>query len=305
MKYKFSPAIYEHKAKLINKLPYEVSKSAELLTLAIQKEFEIYKPDFLTVGLDIYNLELEAMGIKVLPQGENCPELDEISLDFDIKQDIFKSGRFELMIEVANNLKSLHVPIRIAATGPVTMVAKIVGSETMLMDLILGEGRSLELLREATLVTRNWCEVINKSGFDAIIFDSMSAPPLFSPAMYEEFVLPLHRDIMEILIANGQIQRELVIGGNTTPIVPFLKQTLANILLCDYAVDDVNCWKNALGDDSLLQVRRNINPAKLDEIDFQKLESELKLFTNPILGTGILPYHFDDEKLKLKVKKLC
>jgi hypothetical protein len=61
----FVPAIYEHKAALIGKTPSEVAQSEELLVYAALAEFETYRPDLLTVGMDVYNVEAEALGCKV------------------------------------------------------------------------------------------------------------------------------------------------------------------------------------------------------------------------------------------------
>ena len=70
-----------------------------------------------------------------------------------------------------------------------------------------------------------WCLCLRSNGLDAIIFDSMVAPPMFSPDMYAEFALPLHRRLMGILEKSGQLERELVIGGNTAPIAALLPKT--------------------------------------------------------------------------------
>jgi len=78
-----------------------------------------------------------------------------------------------------------------------------------------------------------------------------------------------------------------------------MKQTGANIILCDYASDATE-FKTNLGDDSNIQVRRNINPALLSEDNkelSEKFQQELSIFTNPIAGTGILPYNFSTENL--------
>ena len=49
----WEPAIYEHKAALIGRHPHEVAASAELLTEAVLMEYATYRPDFITVGLDV------------------------------------------------------------------------------------------------------------------------------------------------------------------------------------------------------------------------------------------------------------
>lgn len=145
-------------------------------------------------------------------------------------------------------------------------------------------------------IAENWCSFLRRNGLDVVVFDSMVAQPMFSPDMYEKFILPLHRNLMALLEKSGQQERELVIGGDTTQIVKYLQQTGANILLCDY-VADATVFKNALDNETGFKVRRNINPALLGkENDFElvsRFKSELANFANPIAGTGIIPYKFD------------
>ncbi len=67
MKLEWEPAIYEHKAALIGRPPVDVANSAKLLTEAVRKEYEIYLADYITVGLDVYNIEAEVLGAEDLP----------------------------------------------------------------------------------------------------------------------------------------------------------------------------------------------------------------------------------------------
>ncbi len=299
----FAPAIYEHKAKLIDVLPYPVSRSAELIAGAMKREMEVYAPAYLTVGLDIYNLEIEAMGGRVEDRGNACPELADLPPDFQVKlPDFQRDGRFELMLEAAEKVSKFcgGTPLRVAATGPVTLAAKITGAENLLIDLFTGEEKALELLDKCQAVSRGWLAGIREKGFDAIVFDSMASPPLFSPDLYAEHILPKHRELMDFLAASGQEERELVMGGDTAPIAGLLRESGANILLCDFAADAA-AWKAAFGDDTDFRIRRNLGISLLDGTDYPAkaatFRKEAENFTNPIIGSGILPWDFEPEKL--------
>ena len=61
-RFPFVPSIYEHGARVIGKSPYETSRSAELTAMAALKSWETYQHDLVTVGVDIYNVEVEAFG---------------------------------------------------------------------------------------------------------------------------------------------------------------------------------------------------------------------------------------------------
>ena len=306
---KWEPAIYEHKAALINKSPAEVANSAELLVESLLKEYEIYQADYITVGLDVYNIEAEALGAELTVPGENeCPDLAGLLYDLSNLPEhlelpaIPESGRFQLFIDAAKKVKNTigdKTVVRVAASGPVTMAAKLVGLEDLIMSLCMEDGYAAKLLEFTTQISKKWCACLRDNGLDAIIFDSMVSPPMFSPDMYENIVLPLHKGLMSQLAKSGQTERELVIGGNTSEIANLMKQTGANIILCDYA-SDATAFKANLGDDTNILVRRNINPALLTEDNkalSKKFQQELSLFSNPIAGTGILPYNFIPQNL--------
>lgn len=306
---KWEPAIYEHKAALIGRPPAEVANSAKFLTEAVLREYEVYESDYITVGLDVYNIEAEALGAQLTVPGENgCPDLASLLLDINSLPTelaipaVPDAGRFNLLIEAGKNVRDAigdRTKVRVAASGPVTMAAKLAGVEGLIMSLCMQDGYAVRLLEFTTGIASEWCACLRRNGLDAIIFDSMVAPPMFSPDMYAEFALPLHRRLMRMLEKSGQSERELVIGGNTTPIAGLLRQTGANILLCDYAAD-ATAFKSELGDDSALKVRLNINPALLGLSDLGQLSdrfnSELSLFADPIAGTGILPFDFNPDK---------
>lgn len=310
MPIKWEPAIYEHKAALIGSRPVEVANSVELLTNAVLKEYEVYHPDYITVGLDVYNIEAEALGAKLTaPEKNECPDLAGTLFDLNNLQEhlaipeIPASGRFKLLIgagKCVRNAIGNKTKVRVAASGPVSMAAKLAGIEDLIMSLMLEDGNALRLLEFTTQIAAGWCSCLRDNNLDAVVFDSMVAPPIFSPGMYERFALPLHQQLMMLLKELGQQERELVIGGNTALIAGLLKQTGANILLCDYAADAA-AFKSVIGDDSNFKIRRNINPALLNSSSMKdladKFNAELNLFSNPIAGTGILPFDFIPDNL--------
>src|SRR5512136_1147961 len=62
----FVPAIYEHKGALVGKSPSEICRNAEYLYSGLMRELEVYDPDMLVIGIDVYNVEAEALGCKVV-----------------------------------------------------------------------------------------------------------------------------------------------------------------------------------------------------------------------------------------------
>lgn len=146
------------------------------------------------------------------------------------------------------------------------------------------------VIRESEVYKADYITV----GLDAILFDSMAAPPMFTPDMYQQIILSMHNRLMSMLEQSGQKERELVVGGNTSLIAECMKESGATAILCDYA-SDAAAFKAEFGDDSTISVRRNINPVLLSGDKKELVEiftRELDLFSQPIAGTGILPYDF-------------
>jgi len=317
----WQPAIYEHKAALIGKSPCEIAGSSEYLYQAVLREYETYRADFITIGVDVYNIEAEAVGAQLTCLGGNeCPDVAAPVFQLDTLRDNFSlpeipsAGRFRVLLETGRRVRAVlgdSTRIRVAASGPVSIAAKLAGFDNLLISLWTEDGKAESLLDFCTLIAEKWCTVLRNSGLDVIMFDSMAAPPLFSPEMYERFVLPRHRHLMELLQQSGQNERELVIGGDTTVIAGLLSRTGATILLCDFAAE-AESFKMRLGNDCAIRIRRNINPAILQNADItvaaRKFYQELCLFSNPIAGTGILPYDFVPGRyfdFKAQVEKLA
>jgi uroporphyrinogen decarboxylase len=61
----FMPAVYEQKAWFIGKTPSEVCRDEDLLVDAVIAEEEALRPDGVIVGIDVYNVEAEAVGCAV------------------------------------------------------------------------------------------------------------------------------------------------------------------------------------------------------------------------------------------------
>ena len=107
----WEPAIYEHKAALIGRGVGEVANSAELLGEAVLAEYETYRADLLTVGVDVYNVEAEACGAKVVAgDAEACPDIpvplwDLASLPADVAlPEVPGAGRFALLLRAGRRV---------------------------------------------------------------------------------------------------------------------------------------------------------------------------------------------------------
>ncbi len=338
---RWEPAIYEHKAALIGRSPAEVAVSADLLLEALEAEHATYRADFMTVGLDVYNVEAEACGAELATGADDaCPEIPvppwsidalppEVEAGELAPPDPETSGRFPLLLEAGRRFRDrlagsadggarggdpgASPVVRVAASGPVSIAAKLAGTEPLLMGLFAAEPQALALLDFTTAVCLAWVAAIRRAGLDAIVFDSSASPPMIGPDLYRDAIGPLHERIMGRLAQTGQRLRSLVLGGDTTPIAGQLAATGANQLVCDYAAGAgdfaaaLAAPRGALaaGGAAVLasrgvSIRRNVNPALLSDADLSELVADfcddLGVLPNPVGGTGILPYDQDPAK---------
>lgn len=300
----FEPAIYEHKAALIGEAPERVSRSADLIVRAVLEEHRVYGADLITVGIDVYNIEAEALGAELGRVAENaCPEVARPLYDLaDLPEleppRIPQAGRFALMLEAGQRVMAAigdRVRVRVGASGPVSIASRLVGLEPLIMGLAMGDREAVRLLDFTTGIARAWCGALRQAGLAVIVFDSAASPPLFSPPLFAEHVEPRHRSIMRTLAESGQIERPLILGGDTSSIVPSLLRTEATTLIRDFAADARPFAAALTG--SGIAVRRNAAPAALMHGEPETLArhyvQDLMLFERPIAGTGILPYDFD------------
>lgn len=323
----WEPAVYEHKAALIGRSPMSVSRSAKLLTVAALEELEVYSADAVTIGIDVYNVEPEAIGaVPVALSANSCPvipnppwRLSELPRELELPS-IEHSGRFALVLEAAARVReSVSVPgacvrrlsglraapvIRVAASGPISIAGNLVGAQDLLIAMASGNPEATRLIEYCAAVSDLWTGAIRDAGHDVALYDSAASPPLLSPGLYRSNVKPHHRRLMNTLKRRKQQIRPLIMGGDTSRILRDIVDTGANAVVVDYpaSVDDV---LHALLHDTQtlegLTIRRNIDPRELlpgaKRVIPSRLIEELTMILSTgaaaTIGTGILPYAHD------------
>lgn len=305
----FVPAIYEHKAWFVHSTPSVVCRDVKLFTEALLAEYESIRPDALTVGVDVYNVEAEAVGCKVRYYGEGDSSVPAIEPDTvlyrgddDIGRlrmpDTSKDGRMPVNVEVAKNIVQAlgkEIPVRGAVSGPFSMAASLVGPENFLMLTITQPALVHEVMAFCAEVIQQYASAFVRIGCGVVIFDSQSSPALISPDMYRDFVLKPTQGLIRSLQTLGVKNVPLIVGGNTTDILESYLETGGNNILCDYPAD---------GGEFLLRCsaarrafRRNINSSDFITTTPEKLRvrtlgclDEGKGYPGFILGTAVAPF---------------
>jgi uroporphyrinogen decarboxylase len=245
----FVPAVYEHKARLIGRSPSEVCRSLDLLLEALDKELAIYDPDVLTVGVDVYNVEAEAIGCEVRYFGRS-PDVPAVAAPLLAgpgglgrlrRPDPGGDGRMPLFVEAAartERAKGGDIIVRGAVTGPFSLACALAGTEEVLVATVEDPGFVRELLGFSARVAVDFGAAFLAKGVEPVLFDSKASPGAASPRVFREFVLPAYRDlVIPGLRSAGARTLPLIIGGDTTLILEDMLATGAGQLLCDAGAD--------------------------------------------------------------------
>ncbi|OGD25708.1 MAG: hypothetical protein A2V57_06100 [Candidatus Aminicenantes bacterium RBG_19FT_COMBO_65_30] len=245
----FVPAVYEHKARLVGRSPSEVCRSLDLLLESLEKEIEVYDPDMLTVGIDVYNVEAEAAGCEVRYFGRE-PDVPAIAAPIlagpgDLgklgRPDPARDGRMPLFVEAAARLhkdRGRDLVVRGALTGPFSLACALAGTEEVLVATVEDPRFVRALLAFSARVAVDFGTAFLEKGVEPILFDSKASPAAASPRVFRQFVLPAYRDVViPALREAGARTLPLIVGGDTTSILEDLLQTGAGQLLCDAGSD--------------------------------------------------------------------
>lgn len=316
----FCPAIYEHKAKLLGKSPSDVGRDAGLLEQAVIAEYETYGPDTLTVGIDIYNVEAEALGSSVIfPEAiDAVPVINERILsnldDLEVlaKIEPETSGRMPVVLEAAgvvNKRIGERIYVRGAISGPFSIAAALLGIEQLLLAVVLEPSKVKKLMSVCSDAAISYGKAFVERGLEVCIFDSQTAPPMISPKTYNELVLPEVQRLIKSLKEAGAKLVAYIVGGDTASNVENLLATGADILLCDF-VSNVDKFLESIKGKKIL-LRRNIDPALIEFGPDEELKEQIRYArelerSNPriIIGTGVISYNASIERVMM-VKKMC
>ncbi len=305
----FIPALYEYKAFLIGKTPSDVCTDGDLLFRSLLAEYETIRPDALVVGIDVYNVEAEALGCKVTYYGGgdtsipgisplNHKHPDEIRSTMHVLPNPLRDGRMPLHIRTAGRIQAElgpGIPVRGAVSGPFSLAVSLIGLETW-FGLLMDDPEQLPpILEYCSNVLILYGRAFIDVGCTPILFDSQASPALISPAMYRKFVLPYHRHCIDEFRNYGVTHTPIIIGGNTTPILDDYLATGANNILCDSGSEPGVFLEKC--SNLRRAFRRNLDSSVFTSSSPDSVYATASRFIKDssgysgfILGTGVVPY---------------
>lgn len=265
---KFEPISCDHAARLIDKRPWEVSRSAELLAEAQLAAMETYACDMSVVGVDIYNVEIEAYGCDVLDSGGTgvpiagdpiCEEVDDLlELNFDPEKD----GRMPMILEAAKIIRERNpsAKISIPMSGPFTVACHLIGMEDMICELFTDLEPTVEGLMHLAENQLKYARYAVEQGFNIALFESSVTPPLLSPELFNKGVVPALAKVIDGIRTFRDAEVQLIIGGNTSPIIDGIQSLSPSYYICPARTDQVEFMSQVRIQPAQI-VRINMNPA--------------------------------------------
>ena len=172
---------------------------------------------------------------RVKPIIQDVEDVDDLVIP-EIKPGTRQGNRIEILKKVAAAEKGNRYIFGICI-GPFTEYCNARGMEDAMCD-ISDEDDLETALRGIRIFFENGMNFIRAqlaAGADGIQIVEPSCS-LISPAFYEEHILPLHKQMVELVQADGGFAR-LHICGDTTRLIPYSLSTGTHILDVDFAVD--------------------------------------------------------------------
>ena len=313
----FSPSVYEHAARVIDKSPWEVSRDGDLLARGNIEAYRLYQHKPVVVGIDIYNLEAEAYGATIRRSAGNAPPAicehpfstaqELLALEpFDPTTD----GRIPMVIEAAERVacECPEADVRIPLGGPFSIATNLIGFENLLSESITEPELVIEALHYLVTGQVNFSREIVRHGLDIAFFESAAVPPLLSPKQFREIELPALKGTLEKTSAVVGHPVPCVMGGDTAPILDALLETGTGYVCCP-AETNQQLFMKQMQAHPLVCVRINMDPGPMTAKNFEAVQKEvdrvLTLANNRnkvCIGTGCLPYE-TDPKMVLKAKE--
>ncbi len=308
----FVPTIYEHAAYLLGKTPSQMAQDPSLIVEGQLAAYELYRHDLVAVGVDIYNVECEALGARVVYfDGPEVPGLadplleEKAALEGLHLPDPKRDGRMPLLLEAAIRVKeALGSEVLVSGTvvGPFTLAANLRGFERLVMDAYDDPEYAHRLMAFTTEVGKRFAEAFVGHGLGVAINESWIAPPMVSPALYRELVVGYERELVSHIKGRGQRNVGLISGGDTTPLLESLITTGTSLLIADYNCDFhyFKARTRALG----VVLRGNVDPKLVESGPLDRLlEAGRRVIDicapggGFVLGTGVIPYATPSEHL--------
>jgi uroporphyrinogen decarboxylase len=310
----FTPAIYEYAARLIGVSPWQASRDCELLVQGHATAYRRYHHSPIVVGIDIYNLEAEAYGATIAEPDGNCipsiatyPCATVAEIVNLVPLDPATAGRVPMVIEAGRKLKALfpEADIKVPVSGPFSLASNLVGFDHLLMDCVMAPGDVAAALDHLVAGQISFANAIHHAGLGITTFESAATPPLISPDMFRDIVLPVLKQFLDAIANVTGKNIPCIIGGDTSPILEYLMETHPSYVICPSETDQAEFMRKMTLWPEVM-VRVNMDPGVMTGRDANAIRRQVDCVralasdrANACLGSGVLPYEAEPEAVEI------
>ncbi|MFC1525736.1 uroporphyrinogen decarboxylase family protein [Candidatus Latescibacterota bacterium] len=314
MKIPFSPSVYEHAARWVERSPWDVSRDAELLFEGHRRAYQEYGHAPIVVGIDLYNLEAEAYGAEVThPEGDGIPAINEPmfqTLEAALGlpgYDPARDGRIAMVIDVGKRLarELPEADVRIPVAGPFSIAINLRGITSLCEDLALQPLEVGTWLMELAENQAGFCQAVVDAGLDVAFFESAASPPMLSPRQFHEVELPALKRIIAVTEEKVGHPVPCIMGGDTILILDDLLSTGTGFLVCNVETDQRAFIARAGATHPQVKIRVNMDPGIVAgdsrEAIHREIDRILEIAANHpncLMGTGCLPLETPPENVR-------
>ena len=228
--------------------------------------------------------EAEAFGAECHYPAEGVPHCSDPpvktleDIDALVTPDVMASERMRDRVDGARRLRAAvgeNVPVIGWIEGPLAEACDLAGVTDVLLKLAMEPEFCHRLLAKLMPTAKAFAEAQVQAGCDIVGMGDAICSQI-SPQMYQQFVQPLHREIIDFIHDLGALVK-VHICGDITHLLPHLREVDPDIVDIDHMVDMEHAYE-VLGDDIIRC--GNLDPAGVVE---QKTAEEVASQTEALV----------------------
>jgi hypothetical protein len=167
----------------------------------------LYGIDGLSIHYDVYNIEAEALGARLIWEEGQIPAVDSRrpllaraeGFESLAPLDMGRTGRMPYVLEMNERLMDAGLPPKVRFTGPFTLAANLLGLEELILAIVTAPERVHALMRFLTReVIAPWVVCQREhcgSRETATGSEALASPPLTTVEMVREFCLRYFQEL--------------------------------------------------------------------------------------------------------------
>jgi len=318
----FVPSIYEHGAKLLGKSPGQVCRSAEWMAAAAVRGHELYDHDLVTVGIDLYNIEAEALGCELSDgAGNSIPGvtshplaggdvLDAARLTMPPRGD---ANRLDLIVEATRRVVDAigeRVWVYGCMGGPFSQAVELRGFERLIGDMVDTPEAVHALLAKTAELSLQQARRLSRQAAGVYLYESWATLPLIAPSIFEAFVVPYNKLVIDAVGREFATPPPAVImGGDTALLIDLFIRVGTSLVVADFNTD-FDAIKSRIADRPMI-VRGCVDPKTIERGDWPALQRAVDALAakagsmpNFVWGCGCISYDTPPEHV-LRFKDMC